>query len=229
MRHNGETPSPDADGFIYTDVTYDTTDKFVWPRDTHHVDTKTAEYHPSTNSLIRDASPWFIYTPTPDFAKGPHLRFSYPIMQNGVSANEVAEHFIPSIDIVDCGLNSETSVFELTLDASIWWKQKDWTVVSPPYFPLWLRLEQEVLVTGVKCACTVAKGLDVDWRRLALPLRAGESTDIPRSGSECYFISLESDLLVGPKTLSKNTIVTLESPSVTVTSPEDTILLKVYR
>ena len=39
MRHNGETPSPDADGFIYTDVTYDTTDKFVWPRDTHHVDT----------------------------------------------------------------------------------------------------------------------------------------------------------------------------------------------
>lgn len=229
MKQESVDLSPDADGFVYTDMTYDTVDKMVYPRDTHHVDINTAEYHPSTNSLIRDASPWFIYTPTPDFAKGPHLRFSYPILQNGVSANEVAKHFIPSIDIVDCGLNSETAVFELTLDASVWWKQEDWATVSPPYFPLWLRLEQEVLVKDVKCACTVAKGLDVEWRRFALPLRAGESADIQRSGSECYFISLESDLVVGPKTISKKKIATLSSPSVTVTSPEDTILLKVYR
>ena len=229
MKQESVDLSPNADGFVYTDMTYDTVDKMVYPRDTHHVDINTAEYHPSTNSLIRDASPWLIYTPTPDFAKGPHLRFSYPILQNGVSANEVAEHFIPSIDIVDCGLNSETAVFELTLDASVWWKQEDWAAVSPPYFPLWLRLEQEVLVKDVKCACTVAKGLDVEWRRFALPLRAGESADIQRSGSECYFISLESDLVVGPKTISKKKIVPLSSPSVTVTSPEDTILLKVYR
>ena len=198
-----ETTSPEIDGFIYTDFVYNKEESAVWPRDTHKVDAKTVEYHPSTNSLVRDASPWFIYTPTPKFKKGPHLRFSYPILQNGVSANEVAEHFIPSIDVVDAGLNSETSVFELTLDASVWWGLDDWAVVSPPYFPLWLRLEQEVLVKDVMCACTKAQGLDVDWRRFARPLMSGDTTEIIRSGEECYFISLTGGLTSGERTFQK--------------------------
>ena len=56
-----------------------------------------------------------------------------------------------------------------------------------------------------------------------------ESVEINRSGDECYFISVISDLTCGDKTISKDKIIKLSSSSVTVTAETDTILLKIYR
>jgi len=217
------------DGIILTKVDYPSPETMVWTRDKHPVDISRAQYHPETTSLIKDASPWFFYTPSPDASEDTHLRFSYPILQNGVSANEVAEHFVSSADVFDAGLDPETGVFQILLDSSVWWRQTEWTRVSPPYFPLWLRLDQEVLVSGLRLACTVPKDNDLSWHRFALPVFAGSSAEVHRSGNDCYLISLESDLACGDRTLSKYKLIKLSSPSVTVTPTEDTILLKVYR
>lgn len=217
-----------SDGLTLSKVSYPKKETICWPRQTHDIDITKAEYHPNTNSLIKDTSPWLFYTANPDATQGAHLSITYPILQNGVSANEVSEHFVSSADVFDAGLNAD-GIFEILLDASTWWRQTEWTPVAAPYYPLWLRLEQEVLSTDVRCACTAPKHLNMFWNRFALPLFAGESVDINRSGNECYFISVESDLTCGDKTLTKDKIIKLSSPSVNVTAQKDTILLKVYR
>ena len=218
-----------SDGIVLTKVDYPSAGKMVWSRDTHPVKINEADYHPETTSLISDSSPWFFYMPSPNASSEAHLRVSYPVLQDGVSADEIAEHFVSSADVSSSGINPETGVFEITLDASVWWQQTEWSIVSPPYFPLWLQLDQEVLVSGVRLACTAPKDNDLSWRREALPVFAGTSVDVPKSGNECYFISLESDLMSGDKQLSKYKLIKLSSSSVVVTPSQDTILLKVYR
>jgi len=217
-----------SDGITLSKVNYEKKETIIWPRSTHSVDITKAEYHPETNSLIKDTSPWFFYTPTPDSSEGSYMSITYPILQNGVSANEVSKHFVSSTDCFDAGLNSD-GIFEILLDASVWWRQTEWKSVAAPYYPLWLRLEQEVLDPTTRLACTVPKGLNMFWNRFALPLLAGKSVEINKSGDECYFISVESDLICGDKTISKDKIIRISSPSVTVTAKTDTILLKVYR
>tara|TARA_A200000159_G_C7325463_1_gene340768 strand:+ start:528 stop:1226 length:699 start_codon:yes stop_codon:yes gene_type:complete len=216
-----------SDGITLSKIEYENKQTIVWPRQSHSVDITKAEYHPETNSLIKDTSPWLFYTPTPD-SEGAYMSITYPILQNGVSANEVAKHFIESADCFDAGLNSD-GIFELLLDASVWWRQTEWTSIAAPYYPLWLRLDQEVLEPTALLACTVPKNLSMFWNRFALPLFAGKSVEINKSGDECYFVSVESDLICGDKTLGKDKIIKLSSPTVTVTAQTDTILLKVYR
>ena len=216
-----------SDGITLSKIKYEKKQTIVWPRETHSVDITKAEYHPKTKSLIKDTSPWLFYTPAPE-SEGAYMSITYPILQNGVSANEVAKHFVNSADCFDAGLNSD-GIFEVLLDASVWWRQTEWTSIAAPYYPLWLRLDQEVLEPTALLACTVPKNLSMFWNRFALPLFAGKSVEINRSGDECYFISVISNLTCGDKTISKDKIIKLSSSSVTVTAETDTILLKIYR
>jgi hypothetical protein len=217
-----------SDGIILSKVDYPNANLISWERASHPVNIKEAEFHPKTNSLIADASPWFFYTPSRDAEEGTYVQFTYPILQNGISGNEVAEHFVSSVDVIDAGLNSD-GVFQILLDASIWWRQTDWTLVSPPFFPLWLRLDQEIVIPGVRLACTSPKDNDLSWLRTALPVVAGTETEVNKSGEECYLISLESDFACAGKTFEKYKMVKITSSTVRVTPTEDTILLKVYR
>ena len=217
-----------SDGIILSKVDYSSPHLLSWERESHPVNIKDVEFHPRTNSLIADASPWFFYTPSRDAEEGTYVQFTYPILQDGISGNEIAEHFVSSVDVIDAGLNSD-GVFQILLDASIWWRQTDWTLVSPPFFPLWLRLDQEIINPDVRLACTVPKDNNLSWLRTALPVVAGSETEVRKSGDECYLISLESDFTCAGRTFEKYKLVKITSSTVQVTPTEDTILLKVYR
>ena len=200
-----------------------------FPRASYPVQITKAEYHPQTNSLILDSSPWLFYTKNPTATADSYVRVSYPVLQDGVDIDEIVQHFAgDTVDVVSATKNSD-DIFEIVLDASAWWRAEGWSRLSPPYFPLWSSIKTEVIADGVTLACSIPKTNDLSYERLVLAVTAGETVDIPKSGNECFFISLDGELTSGDKTFEQDTFYKLTSPSISVTASDTTLILKVFR